>query len=75
MAKLADAIDLGSIVTDVGVQVPLVAPDKNKTNLFGFVFLYKSTTYNEKKTKKKFQKRAYDKKHKANYNIRFFEIV
>ena len=30
MAKLADAIDLGSIVTDVGVQVPLVAPDKNK---------------------------------------------
>lgn len=38
MAKLADAIDLGSIVTDVGVQVPLVAPDKNKTNLFGFVF-------------------------------------
>ena len=41
MAKLADAIDLGSIVTDVGVQVPLVAPDKNKTNLFGVVFLYK----------------------------------
>ena len=40
MAKLADAIDLGSIVTDVGAQVPLVAPDKNKTNLFGFVFLY-----------------------------------
>lgn len=28
MAKLADAIDLGSIVTDVGVQVPLVAPFK-----------------------------------------------
>ena len=50
MAELADAIDLGSIVTDVGVQVPLVAPDKNKTNLFGFVFLYNfiKSTINKK---------------------------
>lgn len=32
MAKLADAIDLGSIVLDVGVQVPLVAP-KEKISL------------------------------------------
>ena len=28
MAELADALDLGSSVFDVGVQVPLSAPDK-----------------------------------------------
>ena len=27
MAELADALDLGSSVSDVGVQVPLSAPD------------------------------------------------
>ena len=50
MAKLADAIDLGSMVTEVGVQGPLVATDKNKTNLFGFVFLYNfiKSTINKK---------------------------
>lgn len=45
MAKLADAIDLGSIVNDVGVQVPLTAPNQYNPNQilvtsewFGFTF-------------------------------------
>ncbi len=32
MAELADAPALGAGVNDVGVQVPLSAPNKNKTN-------------------------------------------
>lgn len=33
MAELADASALGADVLDVGVQIPLSAPNKNKTNL------------------------------------------
>ena len=32
MAELADAPALGAGVFDVGVQIPLSAPNKNKTN-------------------------------------------
>ena len=32
MAELADASALGADVFDVGVQIPLSAPNKNKTN-------------------------------------------
>ena len=32
VAELADALDLGSSVNDVGVQVPSAAPDRNNTN-------------------------------------------
>ena len=32
MAELADASALGADVLDVGVRVPLSAPNKNKTN-------------------------------------------
>ena len=33
MAERADASALGADVLDVGVQIPLSAPNKNKTNL------------------------------------------
>lgn len=45
MAELADAPDLGSGVTDVGVRVPLAAPKRYNPNYiivtgdwFGFTF-------------------------------------
>ena len=39
VAELADALDLGSSVTDVGVQVPSSAPIKAITSVIAF-FIY-----------------------------------
>ena len=41
VAELADALDLGSSVTDVGVQVPSSAPIKAITSVIAFFILYK----------------------------------
>ena len=38
VAELADALDLGSSVTDVGVQVPSSAPIKAITSVIAFYY-------------------------------------
>lgn len=38
VAELADALDLGSSVTDVGVQVPSSAPIKAITSVIAFFY-------------------------------------
>ena len=38
VAELADALDLGSSVTDVGVQVPSSAPIKAITSVIAFEY-------------------------------------
>ena len=40
MAELADAPDLGSGVTDVGVRVPLAAPSESNPNRWVALFLF-----------------------------------
>ncbi len=45
VAELADALDLGSSVTDVGVQVPSSAPIKAITSVIAFFyFIQKALT-------------------------------
>ena len=55
MAELADALDLGSSVNDVGVQVPSAAPNDYNPNLipigdgFGFVVFIDYPNFNKKR--------------------------
>ena len=54
MAELADALDLGSSVNDVGVQVPSAAPNSKNPNLvpigegFGFLLYLDYQNFNSK---------------------------
>ena len=54
VAELADALDLGSSVTDVGVQVPPGAPNSRNPNLvpigegFGFLLYLDYPNFNSK---------------------------
>ena len=48
MAELADALDLGSSVFDVGVQVPSSAPQKREC-VFAFSFLFYGWDLNPKR--------------------------
>ena len=43
VAELADALDLGSSIYDVGVQVSSGAPRRNKLRLFRFFFISKNS--------------------------------
>ena len=49
VAELADALDLGSSVTDVGVQVPSSAPIKAITSVIAFLLFFQKKQLQNRK--------------------------